>query len=403
MAFPSDIHNQIGSINNTNGLIHTQMVYRSNYSTTIITTTYGLNGLPAVRSGFQNMHLLHSPSSTSSSPAYWGGVVFPDRPVIPMIRSYQPRPPGLIMSNPHMMIRETHVPVQPTQTGPTFPDHTLNLNFMRFQPPRVALAPHFPLNNISSPTTLSGFHGRTGDMRNQQSSSQTYHYENISPNPIMHTATRFRPPPSFSSNINIGRASIMSDNQISLPTLVRATRFRTSSQSQFVPNHGPSTSSSIIKEEPRDDHQQTHVARESTTTTVAAASIAIATTSSRPRRPKPMGEYTCFECGKSFASGSALGGHMSSHAKKRKLEAATSGKRFKPGDSFFDYVHHSPGFENGSSSRTATSPPTMSINGPSGPVLTKVPKELKNLRGNEKKQSRRMGMKRDLLLGNKRH
>lgn len=390
MAFPSDIHNQIGSINNTNGLIHTQMVYRSNYSTTIITTTYGLNGLPAVRSGFQNMHLLHSPSSSSSSPAYWGGVVFPDRPVIPMIRSYQPRPPGLIMSNPHMMIRETHVPVQPTQTGPTFPNHTLNLNFMRFQPPRVARAPHLPLNNISSPTTLSGFHGRTGVMRNQQSSSQTYHYGNISPNPIMNAATRFRPPPSFSSNINIGRASIMSDNQISLPTLVRATRFPTSSQSQFVPNHEPSTSSSIIKEEPGDGHKQTHVARESTTTTVAAAaSIAIATKSSQPPRPKPMGEYTCFECGKSFASGSALGGHMSSHAKKRKLEAATSGKRFKPGDSFFDYVHHSPGFENGSSSRTATNPPTMSINGPSGPSTNEGTKGIEEPSGKrEEKKSK---------------
>ncbi|KAI5321156.1 Hypothetical predicted protein [Prunus dulcis] len=210
MDFPKDVYNQIphphiySSTNihlpipnishHDSHIIHTQRVLNSSYSPThtAISTTYDLNGLPAVRSGYQNLHLIHA----SSFDAYRGIPVFPNTSVIPVMRSYQPRPRGghdIAMINQHGMIME----VQPTQTRPTFPNSTLNLNLNRFQPPAVAHAPHFPLNNIASPTTFS---------------SQN-HYVNISHNPIMYRA----PPPSFSSNINIGRATIMSNNQAAVP------------------------------------------------------------------------------------------------------------------------------------------------------------------------------------------
>ncbi|KAJ4724132.1 C2H2-like zinc finger protein [Melia azedarach] len=37
------------------------------------------------------------------------------------------------------------------------------------------------------------------------------------------------------------------------------------------------------------------------------------------------GDHKCFVCNVTFATGNALGGHMSSHAKKRKMEVMRNG------------------------------------------------------------------------------
>ena len=76
--------------------------------------------------------------------------------------------------------------------------------------------------------------------------------------------------------------------------------------------------------------------------------IAKKTNESQTTPPHPV-EHKCFQCHKLFRSGNALGGHMSSHAKRRKMEAMRYiSKPFGLGNSFFDLID-SLGFEDLSS------------------------------------------------------
>ena len=76
--------------------------------------------------------------------------------------------------------------------------------------------------------------------------------------------------------------------------------------------------------------------------------IAKKTNETQTTPPHPV-EHKCFQCHKLFRSGNALGGHMSSHAKRRKMEAMRYiSKPFGLGNSFFDLID-SLGFEDLSS------------------------------------------------------
>ncbi|KAK9999744.1 hypothetical protein SO802_019347 [Lithocarpus litseifolius] len=76
--------------------------------------------------------------------------------------------------------------------------------------------------------------------------------------------------------------------------------------------------------------------------------IAKKTNETQTKPPHPV-EHKCFQCHKLFQSGNALGGHMSSHAKRRKMEAMRYiSKPFGLGNSFFDFID-SLGFEDLSS------------------------------------------------------
>ena len=76
--------------------------------------------------------------------------------------------------------------------------------------------------------------------------------------------------------------------------------------------------------------------------------IAKKTNETQTKPPHPV-EHKCFQCHKLFQSGNALGGHMSSHAKRRKMEAMRYiSKQFGLGNSFFDFID-SLGFEDLSS------------------------------------------------------
>ncbi|XP_050272055.1 uncharacterized protein LOC126715459 [Quercus robur] len=76
--------------------------------------------------------------------------------------------------------------------------------------------------------------------------------------------------------------------------------------------------------------------------------IAKKTNETQTKPPHPV-EHKCFQCHKLFQSGNALGGHMSSHAKRRKMEAMRYiSKQFALGNSFFDFID-SLGFEDLSS------------------------------------------------------
>jgi hypothetical protein len=67
------------------------------------------------------------------------------------------------------------------------------------------------------------------------------------------------------------------------------------------------------------------------------------------------GNHKCFLCNVSFGSGNALGGHMSSHARKRKREAMRNiSQPFNSENSFFDFVDRL-GFKDLSTPATITS------------------------------------------------
>lgn len=64
------------------------------------------------------------------------------------------------------------------------------------------------------------------------------------------------------------------------------------------------------------------------------------------------GNHKCFLCNVSFGSGNALGGHMSSHARKRKREAMRNiSQPFNSENSFFDFVDRL-GFKDASTPKT---------------------------------------------------
>lgn len=200
---------------------------------------------------------------------------------------------------------------------------------------------------------------------------------NISPNPIMSRASTGPRLPSFSSNINIGRPTFMSNQAQVQPTTTRAT-------SPTTPNFVPTPVFPRIPPNPQapsassNNSGPSHVVREENTITVATAAVPTTKTTTIASQPQPrpqtqaqpQREHKCSQCDKFFLTGSALGGHMSFHSTKRKLEEETTsrGKRFQPlGYSSFFHLVNDLGFESGSSSCFRANPTTVNASGPSDP------------------------------------
>ncbi|KAM1150218.1 hypothetical protein ACFX13_031512 [Malus domestica] len=210
-------------------------------------------------------------------------------------------------------------------------------------------------------------------------------------NPIMSRASTRPRLPSFSSNINIGRPTFMSNQAQVQPTITRAT-------SPTTPNFVPTPVFPRIPPNPQapsisSNHSgPSHVVRELNTTTVATAVVPTTTTTTIASQPQPrpqtqaqpQWEHKFSQCDKKNSTRSALGGHMSFHSRKRKLEEETSrGRRFHPlgYSSFFPLVNDL-AFESGSSSCFRANPTTVSASGLSDPS-TSIRSENAGIEGTE--------------------
>ncbi|KAM1041609.1 hypothetical protein ACFX2I_030741 [Malus domestica] len=309
-------------------LVHTQ---RAQYQPPLA----GVANWPGVRPFQQNMHVLQTSSSINAN-AYRGVSVL-----------------STVTFQPHPL---THFP------GNIIVNNTFILPGIfnaRGLPQHLARGTQVPFHQVPStrPSLITNL-------------------LSISPNPIMSRASTRPRLPSFSSNINIGRPTFMSNQAQVQPTITRAT-------SPTTPNFVPTPVFPRIPPNPQapsisSNHSgPSHVVRELNTTTVATAVVPTTTTTTIASQPQPrpqtqaqpQWEHKFSQCDKKNSTRSALGGHMSFHSRKRKLEEETSrGRRFHPlgYSSFFPLVNDL-AFESGSSSCFRANPTTVSASGLSDP------------------------------------
>lgn len=326
------ISNRYSYVNST--LVHTQ---RAQYQLPLA----GVANWPGVRPVQQNMHVLQTSSSINAD-AYRG---------VSMLSTVTFQPHQLTHLPGNIIVNNTFI-LPGIFNGRGLPQHLA----------RGTQVPSNPFHQVPStrPSLIAN------------------NLLNISPNPIMSRVSTGPRLPSFSSNINIGRPTFMSNQAQVQPTTTRATSPTTPNfvPTPVFPRIPPNSQAPFVSS---NNSGPSHVVREENTTTIATAAAATTTTTTtsqthpRPQtqtQPQPQREHKCSQCDKFFSTGSALGGHMSFHSRKRKLEEETAscGKRFQPlGYSSLFPLVNGLALESGLSSCFRANPTTVSASGPSDP------------------------------------